>query len=199
VGAVIPGVECRIGADNEILVKSPAQMLGYYKLPELTAQSYTEDGLFRTGDRGELDEQGRLRITGRVKELFKTAKGKYVAPVPIEAKLGNHSRVEASCVTGVGLAQPLALLNVSAETRAALASAEGRDKVATELEVFLAEVNAQFEAHEQLACLVVVNEPWSIANALLTPTLKIRRSQIEERYHNQIEGWGGSRCKVVFE
>lgn len=199
VGAVIPGVECRIGADNEILVKSPAQMLGYYKLPELTTQSYTEDGLFRTGDRGELDEQGRLRITGRVKELFKTAKGKYVAPVPIEAKLGNHPRVEASCVTGVGLAQPLALLNVSAETRAALATAEGRDKVATELEVFLAEVNAQFEAHEQLACLVVVNEPWSIANALLTPTLKIRRSQIEERYHNQIEGWGGSRCKVVFE
>jgi long-chain acyl-CoA synthetase len=199
VGAVIPGVECRIGADNEILVKSPAQMLGYYKLPELTAQSYTEDGLFRTGDRGELDEQGRLRITGRVKELFKTAKGKYVAPVPIEAKLGNHPRVEASCVTGVGLTQPLALLNVSAETRAALASAEGRDKVVTELEVFLAEVNSQFEAHEQLACLVVVSEPWTIANALLTPTLKIRRSQIEERYHNQIEGWGGSRGKVVFE
>ncbi|MNN81495.1 hypothetical protein D3C81_1983270 [compost metagenome] len=88
---------------------------------------------------------------------------------------------------------------MSAETRAALASAEGRDKVATELEVFLAEVNAQFEAHEQLACLVVVRELWTIGNALLTPTLKIRRSQIEERYHNQIEGWGGSRCKVVFE
>ncbi|MNC56636.1 Long-chain-fatty-acid--CoA ligase FadD15 [compost metagenome] len=81
----------------------------------MTAESYTADGLFCTGDRGELDEQGRLRITGRVKELFKTAKGKYVAPVPIEAKLGNHPRVEASCVTGVGLAQPLALLNVSPE------------------------------------------------------------------------------------
>ncbi|MBM3104206.1 AMP-binding protein [Pseudomonas sp. V1] len=199
VGAAIPGVESRIGADNEILVKSPAQMLGYYKLPELTAQSYTEDGLFRTGDRGEMDEQGRLRITGRVKELFKTAKGKYVAPVPIEAKLGNHPRVEASCVTGVGLAQPLALLNVSAETRAALATAEGRDKVLTELEMFLAEINSQFEPHEQLACLVVVDEPWSIANALLTPTLKIRRNQIEDRYHHQFEHWGNSRGKVMFE
>ncbi|MGH8484475.1 MAG: AMP-binding protein, partial [Pseudomonas sp.] len=199
VGAAIPGVECRIGADNEILVKSPAQMLGYYKSPELTAQSYTADGLFCTGDRGELDEQGRLRITGRVKELFKTAKGKYVAPVPIEARLGNHPRVEASCVTGVGLAQPLALLNVSAETRAALATAEGRDKVLTELEMFLAEINSQFEPHEQLACLVVVDEPWSIANALLTPTLKIRRNQIEDRYHHQFEHWGNSRGKVMFE
>ncbi|WP_447740450.1 AMP-binding protein [Pseudomonas laurentiana] len=199
VGAVIPGVECRISHDNEILVKSPAQMMGYYKRPELTAESYTADGLFCTGDRGELDEQGRLRITGRVKELFKTAKGKYVAPVPIEAKLGNHPRIEASCVTGVGLAHPLALLNVSAETRAMLASAEGRDKVTTELEVFLKEVNAQFEPHEQLGRLVVVAEPWTIANALLTPTLKIRRTLIEERYQGRIEGWDAGRSKVVFE
>ncbi len=199
VGAAIPGVECRIGDNNEILVKSPAQMLGYYKQDELTAESYTTDGLFRTGDRGELDEQGRLRITGRVKELFKTAKGKYVAPVPIEAKLGNHARVEASCVTGVGLPQPVALLNVSPDTRATLASAEGRDTVATELEVFLTEVNAQFEPHEQLACLVVVREPWSIANGLLTPTLKIRRNLIEDRYQDKVEAWGESGRKVIFE
>ncbi|UCO95819.1 AMP-binding protein [Metapseudomonas lalkuanensis] len=199
VGAAIPGVACRIGEDNEILVRSPAQMLGYYKQPELTADSYTADGLFCTGDRGELDEQGRLRITGRVKELFKTAKGKYVAPVPIEAKLGNHPRVEASCVTGVGLPQPLALVNVFPDTRALLASAEGRDQVTTELEVFLAELNAQFEPHEQLACLVVVREPWSIVNGLLTPTLKIRRNLIEARYQDKIEGWAESGRKVIFE
>ncbi|BAN48704.1 AMP-binding protein [Metapseudomonas resinovorans] len=199
VGAAIPGVESRIGEDNEILVKSPAQMLGYYKQPELTAESYTADGLFRTGDRGELDEQGRLRITGRVKELFKTAKGKYVAPVPIEAKLGNHPRVEASCVTGVGLAQPLALVNLFPDTRAMLGTAEGRDAVATELEVFLAELNAQFESHEQLGCLVVVAEPWSIANGLLTPTLKIRRNLIEERFHDKLEDWAENGRKVIFE
>lgn len=199
VGAAHAAVECRIGEDNEILVRSPSQMLGYYKQPELTAECYTADGLFRTGDRGELDEQGRLRITGRVKELFKTAKGKYVAPVPIEAKLGNHPRVEASCVTGVGLPQPLALVNVFPDTRAILDTAEGRDAVATELEVFLAELNAQFEAHEQLSCLVIVREPWSIANGLLTPTLKIRRNLIEERYHDKIEVWGERGCKVIFE
>lgn len=199
VGAAIPGVECRIGDESEILVKSPAQMMGYYKRPELTAESYTEDGLFRTGDRGELDEQGRLRITGRVKELFKTAKGKYVAPVPIEAKLGNHPRIEASCVAGVGLAQPLALLNVSPETRTALETAEGRDKVATELEVFLAEVNSQFEPHEQLGCLVIVSEPWTVTNALLTPTLKIRRGLVEDRYQTRIDAWGTCGDKIVFE
>ncbi|MEG1040076.1 MAG: AMP-binding protein [Pseudomonas sp.] len=199
VGAAVAGVYSRIGDDNEILVKSPAQMLGYYKQPELTAQSYTADGLFRTGDRGEQDEQGRLRITGRVKELFKTAKGKYVAPVPIEARLGNHGRVEASCVTGVGLPQPMVLVNVFPDTRTLLGSAEGRDTVSTELEVYLEELNAQFEPHEQLACLVVVREPWSIANGLLTPTLKIRRNLIEARYQDRIEAWAESGSKVIFE
>ncbi|MCY1459585.1 hypothetical protein D9M71_770710 [compost metagenome] len=119
--------------------------------------------------------------------------------MPIEAKLGNHPRVEASCVTGVGLPQPLALVNVFPDTRALLDSAEGRDQVATELEVFLAELNAQFEPHEQLACLVVVREPWSIVNGLLTPTLKIRRNLIEARYQDKIEGWAESGRKVIFE
>lgn len=199
VGAAIPGVVCRIGEDNEILVRSPAQMLGYYKQPELTAESYTADGLFRTGDRGELDEQGRLRITGRVKDLFKTAKGKYVAPVPIEAKLGNHPRIEASCVIGSGLSQPLALINVFPDSRSALTTAEGRDAIVIELEALLDEINAQFEPHEHLGCLVVVGEPWSIANGLLTPTMKIRRNLIEERYHGKAEAWAESRSKVIFE
>lgn len=199
VGAAMPGVECRIGDNSEILVKSPTQMLGYFKEPALTADSYTADGMFRTGDRGELDERGRLRITGRVKELFKTAKGKYIAPVPIEGMLGNHGSIEASCVTGVGLPQPFALVNVSPDTRAMLGNAEGRAGVAAELERLLEQVNLQLDTHEQLACLVVVDEPWSVSNGLLTPTLKIRRNLIEERFQNRIEAWGASRCKVVFE
>lgn len=199
VGAAMPGVECRIGENSEILVKSPTQMLGYFKEPELTAQSYTVDGMFRTGDRGELDELGRLRITGRVKELFKTAKGKYIAPVPIEAMLGNHSYIEASCVTGVGQPQPFALVNVSPDTRVMLASTDGRDEVVAQLTGLLEQVNLQLDTHEQLACLVVVDEPWRIDNGLLTPTLKIRRNLIEDRYQGQIEAWGASRRKVVFE
>lgn len=199
VGASMPGVECRIGDNSEILVKSPAQMLGYFKQPELTAESYTADGLFHTGDRGELDECGRLRITGRVKELFKTAKGKYIAPVPIEALLGNHPGIEASCITGVGLPQPFALLSVTPDLRATLASAEGRAAVSDSLAQLLDQVNLQLEPHERLACLVVVDEPWSIGNGLLTPTLKIRRNPIEERHLDGAEGWVGSGSKVIFQ
>ncbi|HEY8569477.1 AMP-binding protein, partial [Microbulbifer sp.] len=88
VGTPLDGVECRIDDTGEVLVKSPGQMMGYYKMPEETRACLTEDGFFHTGDRGELDEKGRLRITGRTKDLFKTSKGKYVAPVPIENMLG---------------------------------------------------------------------------------------------------------------
>lgn len=199
VGASVPGVQCRIGKDGEILVKSPGQMLGYYRQPELTRESYTEDGFFHTGDRGELDERGRLRITGRVKELFKTAKGKYVAPVPIEARLGNNGHVEGACVTGMGLAQPIALLNVSADTRLALADPSQREAVEAELQAFLVQLNDQLEAHEQLHCLVVVSEPWSVENGLLTPTLKIRRNLIEARYQAHFDAWSASRSKIIFE
>ncbi len=199
VGAAVPGVECRIAEDGEILVKSPGQMLGYYRQPELTRDSYTEDGFFRTGDRGELDAAGRLRITGRVKELFKTAKGKYVAPVPIEARLGDDGHVEGACVTGVGLAQPLALINVSPDTRAALADPDRRAALEISLEAFLEATNQQLEAHERLACLVLVSEPWTVDNGLLTPTLKIRRNLIEERYQARLESWCSSRRAVIVE
>jgi long-chain acyl-CoA synthetase len=199
VGECLPGVECRIAEDGEILVKSPGQMLGYYKQPELTAECYLPDGFFKTGDRGELDEQGRLRITGRVKELFKTAKGKYVAPVPIEAKLGGHPRLSEVCVTGVGLPQPFALVTLSEETRLALACGVQRSDLAVELQELLDQVNAQLEDHEQLDCLVVVKDPWTIDGGLLTPTMKIRRTQIEERYVERAETWCGSRQKVIFE
>jgi long-subunit acyl-CoA synthetase (AMP-forming) len=199
VGECLPGVECRIADDGEILVKSPGQMLGYYKQPELTSESYLPDGFFKTGDRGELDELGRLRITGRVKELFKTAKGKYVAPVPIEAKLGGHPRLSEVCVTGLGLPQPFALVTLSEETRLALACGVQRSDLVVELEALLDQVNAQLEDHEHLDCLVVVKDPWTIDDGLLTPTMKIRRTLIEERYVERAEVWCGSRQKVIFE
>jgi long-subunit acyl-CoA synthetase (AMP-forming) len=174
-------------------------MLGYYKQPQLTAESYLPDGFFKTGDRGEIDELGRLRITGRVKELFKTAKGKYVAPVPIEAKLGGHPSIAEVCVTGVGLPQPFALLTLSEETRQALAAGLQHSDLASQLEGLLAQVNAQLEDHEHLDCLVVVKDPWTIESGLLTPTLKIRRSMIEDRYVDRAEAWCSSGQKVNFE
>ncbi|MDT4825261.1 Long-chain-fatty-acid--CoA ligase FadD15 [compost metagenome] len=199
VGECLPGVECRISAEGEILVKSPGQMLGYYKQPELTAECYLPDGFFKTGDRGEQDEEGRLRITGRVKEMFKTAKGKYVAPAPIEARLVGHSTIETACVTGMGLPQPFALVNLTEETRLSLGDEPGREKVSEVLEAALDSVNAQLEPHERLDRLVVVREPWSIDNGLLTPTLKIRRNLIEDRYLPRMEAWFSTQGRVVFE
>ncbi len=126
VGPPYPDVQQRISEDGEILVKSPGNMTGYYKMPEKTAEEFTEDGFFKTGDMGEIDEKGRLKITGRLKELFKTSKGKYVAPVPIENLLANHPRVEACCVTGVGYPQPYGVVMLSEDARGAIEQAGRR-------------------------------------------------------------------------
>lgn len=197
VGERCSGVESRIGEDGEILVKSPGQMLGYYKRPDLMADCYTADGFFRTGDKGEFDEAGRLRITGRVKELFKTSKGKYISPVPIEMKLVGHSLIEDACVAGGGLPQPFALLTLSQEGRQLLGEQGGAERLTAQLEEYLAVINAQLEAHERLDRLVVLRESWTIENGLLTPTLKIRRSLIEERYQGRFETWYRQGLKVI--
>src|SRR3546814_12500373 len=92
-------------------------MQGYYRDPQRSAEAMTADGWLRTGDLGDIDELGRLRITGRAKEQFKTSKGKYVAPAPIENLLGANSRIEAVCVAGADYAQPFALQNGRASCR----------------------------------------------------------------------------------
>ena len=199
VGPPNPGVECRIGDNGEILVKSPAQMMGYFKAPEATAESYTADGFFKTGDMGEIDEQGRLRITGRVKELFKTAKGKYVAPVPIENKLGSHPKIEAVCVGGANQGATFALVLLSEDQRKALAAGLDRASLAAELQAQMEQTNASLDPHEQLQFLVVVKDVWSIDNGFLTPTMKIRRNIIEKRYEPMTDAWFSARQPVVWE
>ncbi len=198
IGQGYAGVESRIDANGELLVKSPCQMMGYYKMPEKTAEEMTADGYFRTGDRGAFDEDGRLRITGRVKELFKTSKGKYVAPAPIENRIGSHPVVESSCVTGASLAQPFALVMLSPEAQQRLQS-NGQAAMSSELQVVLDRVNKELEDHEQLDFLVVVNEPWTVENGFLTPTLKIKRNIIEERYMPQAEQWSELKRAVIWQ
>ncbi|KUE84616.1 AMP-binding acetyl-CoA synthetase [Cupriavidus necator] len=197
-GQAMPGVECRIGDNGEVLVKATTMMMGYYKQPALTAESFTEDGFFKTGDRGELDEIGRLKIIGRVKEIFKTSKGKYVAPAPIENKLG-HPKVEASCVTGHGYPQPFAILMLGADARSDLKDAEKRRALREELQAVLDTANATLEAHEKLAFVVVVSDAWTTENGLLTPSMKIRRNLIEERYESRMPQWGGLGETVIIE
>ncbi len=199
VGSPMPGVEVKISDAGEILIRSPGNMMGYYKEPEMTAECYTEDGFFKTGDRGERDDQGRLRITGRVKELFKTSKGKYVAPAPIENLLNNHSQVELCCVTGSGNPQPYALILPAEELRPKLNDPEERQRFERELEGLLGSVNAKVEAFERLEFLVVVKEPWAIENGFLTPTMKIKRSKIEDNYSPMNEKWYAARKRVIWE
>src|SRR5690606_478133 len=118
VGKPNEGVECRIGDGGEIQVRSPGNMQGYYREEQQTREAFADGDWLRTGDVGEIDSQGRLRITGRLKEIFKTEKGKYVAPAPIENRLVSFPGVEQACVIGLGLPQPMALLNLSDEERA---------------------------------------------------------------------------------
>lgn len=200
VGHANTGVECKIDPESgEVLVKSPAQMLGYYKQPEVTAECYTEDGFFKTGDMGEIDEAGRLKITGRVKDLFKTSKGKYVAPVPIENKLGSHPKIEVICVGGANQPATFGLVLLSEDARAALDRGEDRTEIEQELAELMDEVNPTLDPHEQLAFVVVVQEPWGIENGMLTPTMKIKRNVIEARYEPQVEAWAAMRKKVIWE
>ena len=200
VGHANRGVVCRVAdGTGEILVKSPGQMLGYFKEPQKTTDCYTEDGFFRTGDMGEIDEAGRLRITGRVKDLFKTAKGRYVAPVPIENQLGSHPRVEAVCVSGANQPATFALVLLSEETRKALAGGSAREPITAELEGLIDRVNASLDPHEQMKFVVVVRDPWTIDNGMLTPTMKIRRSVVESKYEPMVERWFKSGQRVIWE
>lgn len=192
VGLPNEGVECRIAEGGEIQIRSPGNMLGYYKEPALTDEAFAEGGWLKTGDVGQLDEQGRLRITGRVKEIFKTEKGKYVAPAPIENRLVSFHGIEQACVIGPGLPQPIALLNLSPEENARLEK-DGRDEYSRELGELLARVNQELDAHERLQCLVVVPEIWAVENGMLTPTLKLKRNELEKLYADRVPGWARGR------
>jgi len=199
VGPVYDGVEHRIDPQTgEVQMRSPALMLGYYKEPELSSATFTADGWLKTGDKGRIDAQGCLHITGRVKDLFKTAKGKYVAPAPIEDKLGAHEAVEACVVTGANLGQPLGIVMLSAEAAAQATDAGYRSKLEASLQQHLKQINVGLDPHEQLQCIVVVTTPWTVDNDLITPTFKVKRNRIEDVYAANYERWENSGKKVIW-
>ena len=194
VGAPWPGVECKLSATGEVLVKSPGTMLGYYKEPEKTREILSADGWLSTGDLGEVDDQGRLRITGRAKEIFKTSKGKYVAPAPIESKLTQHSAIEACCVAGANQAQPCGLVMLSAD-----AVKQDRAALMASLTEHLKKVNAQLDHHEQMDFLAVVKDAWTVEAGFITPTMKVKRNVIEKTYGDSLDGWYGQKQAVIWQ
>lgn len=199
VGEAYDDCDCRIAEDGEIQIKTPGKMMGYFKNEEATKETITEDGYVRTGDKGEIDSMGRLKITGRTKEIFKTSKGKYVAPAPIENEFIRHALVELAMVSGRGQPQPYAVLQLSEGPKGdAKDSEEERTKMAAELESHLASVNGTLEAHEKLSFLAIVGDEWLPENGFLTPTQKIKRAVIEDSYAGELDGWYGQGKKIIW-
>jgi long-chain acyl-CoA synthetase len=199
VGYPYDGVESRLDPDtDEIQVKSPGTMLGYFREPEQTQAAMTPDGWMRTGDKGVLDAEGGLRISGRVKDIFKTGKGKYVAPAPIEDRLVMHAAVEACCVTGANLGQPLGIVMLNMEAARRMADAAERVAIETSLAAHMQSINATLDPHERLDCLVIVQQPWTVESGLITPTFKVRRNRIEDVYAAHYERWVVQRRPVVW-
>ena len=198
VGIPYEGVQARISDEGEILIKSPGQMVGYYKRPDLDAQSFTADGFFKTGDLGSRRPDGQLKITGRLKELFKTSKGKYVAPAPIENLLNAHPMIELSMVSGSGFESAYALVVLAEDLRPKLQQKEVRSEVEKTLAELLAKVNQEVADYERLKMLVVAAQPWSIENGCLTPTMKIKRSHIEYSVQHQLDNWYANSKVVIW-
>lgn len=198
VGIPYDGVEVRISEQGEILIKSPGQMVGYYKRPDLDAEVFTADGFFCTGDQGERLPDGQLKITGRLKELFKTAKGKYVAPAPIENKLNSHPMIESSMVSGVGQSASYALVVLAEGVRPKLSDPAFKAEVTEEMTALLKETNKSLADYEQMKMLVIAKEPWSIDNGCLTPTMKIKRNKIEALVEPDVDKWYADKGAVLW-
>ncbi|ENM5887827.1 AMP-binding protein [Vibrio mimicus] len=183
VGNAGPGIELKIADDEEIMVRSKGLFAGYYKNDAATAESFDNQGWLHTGDIGSIDSDGYLTIQGRKKDTFKTAKGKFVAPVPIEKKLFEYSRVEMMCLIGSGLPAPIMLAiphNFPNFDRA---------RYERTTQKVIARINNELESHEQIKGVLMIKEPWSIDNGILTPTLKIKRHVLEKKYHDTGQNW----------
>ncbi|MFL2569184.1 MAG: AMP-binding protein [Flavobacteriales bacterium] len=183
VGKALPHCEVKLSEENEILIKHVALMDGYYKEDKQT-QETIKDGWLHTGDEGHIDAEGYLKITGRVKDLFKTSKAKYVAPAPIEMKLSANKNIEQVCVVGIGLPQPIALITLSEYGKS-----RPVEDVYGSLKTTLNIVNPKFESHERLKKIVVLDKEWTIENNLLTPSMKIKRNEVERLYKDNYTTW----------
>jgi long-chain acyl-CoA synthetase len=199
VGRAVEGVETRVTPDGELLVRSPMNMLGYFRDSQGTRDAFTEDHFFRTGDVVSTSEDGQLRIIGRVKEQFKTSKGKYVAPSPIEGRIMEHPSVEACCLMGAGQPSPFAVVVISDAARARSADPQVRAALEDSLRERMESVNAELDPYARLNMIVIADGPWTISNGLMTPTLKIRRGVLESRYAALVEEWWAQNSSIVWE
>jgi long-chain acyl-CoA synthetase len=192
VGQPFKAVKVKISADGELRLKSAGNMKGYYKEPELTTQAFDEDGFLRTGDKGEIDKDGFLSIVGRVKDQFKTDKGKYVSPAPIEMKLLANTDIEQVCVVGMGIPQPIMLTVLSVAGKA-----KPKEELVRSLTASMNEVNTGLESYEKMEKVVIMQGDWTIENGLMTPTLKVKRNEVEKIHVPKYSTWYHTKEAVV--
>ena len=194
VGKPYKSVQAKLSHEGEVLIKNPCLMKGYFKEPKLTANAFTKDKFLKTGDIGEYDHDGYLSITGRVKDQFKTDKGKYISPAPIELKMSKSLAIEQICLVGSGIPQPIALVTLSEPGKA-----KTKEELTTIFVDILEKVNPQFEKHEKVEKVVVMKEDWNVDNGLTTPTLKVKRNAIEKIHQPYYKQWFEHEEKVIFE
>lgn len=194
IGKPWTNVEVRLTSEGELQTKGDATMIGYYKMPDLTKEVFTNDGFLKSGDLAQTDSEGFYFITGRIKDLFKTDKGKYIAPSPIELKLSVNTDIEQVCVVGMGVPQPMALVVLSPAGKA-----KSKDEITKSLAQTLDLVNQELEGYERLQAAVIMKEDWTVANGLMTPSLKVKRNEVEKIHLPTYPKWYAKNERVVFQ
>lgn len=194
VGKPLPEVSLKINPETgEVLMKAPWLMTGYYKDPDKTNHTIS-NGWLNTGDKGEITPEGHLKLTGRISDTFKSSKGKYIEPAPIEWKFAENKMIEQIAVTGLGLPQPIALVCLSE-----WAKKMDENLIVQSLMETLLKVNESLAKFQQIGCIIIVKSVWSIENNMLTPTLKIKRPQLESIYSDFYEYWVNMNQPVIWE
>lgn len=198
VGPPLPGIEVKIGEDGEVLTRGHCVMKGYFKSPELTAEAIDEDGWFHTGDIGEFEPEGQLRITGRKKEMFKTAFGKYIVPTIIENKFAEESIIDAIMVVGENQPYAAALIvpefndlrnwcNNKGITYTTNEEMIQHPEVLKQFKKVVDRCNKNFGDTEQVKRYKLIGYSWSVDTGELTPTLKLRRKFIMKKHKELID------------
>lgn len=194
VGLPMENCGFKLSDEGEILFKSPTLMKEYYKEPEKTAEAIDADGYYHSGDLGEVDADGFVKISGRVKEIFKTEKGEYVAPAPIEAKIASFKDFEQICLGGIGLAQPIVVVTLTEQ-----AQKKAQGELTPAIEAHIKDLNKQLLNHEKIAGVVVADGDWLPETGLVTPTLKVKRNKIEEQYGQLMQEITNTGTPVLWE
>jgi len=191
VGKAMPNTEVQITPIGEIIMKNGCIMEGYFKDQKKT-NKVIKNGFLHTGDKGIIDKDGFLKITGRIKDIFKTSKGKYVSPNLIEMKLSKNKNIEQVCVVGENLNQPLALI-ILAE------GIELNEEIEDSFKNLHTRINSELEKHEKINKIIILKDNWTIENEILTPTMKIKRNIVEKKYKESYDKWVSDKNEIIFQ